>query len=93
MLFAPDESPVVDFYRNEFWNSIIKNPPAVFVLSNEWFNEVPTFAKLNTWPQFARYLENNYKLVISREFDAEKQHAYRIYMRDGMSFPAQEKGE
>jgi hypothetical protein len=93
LLFAPDNSSVVDFYRDVFWNSVIKNPPSVFVLSNEWFNQVPTFAKLNQWPQFARYLEENYKLVISREFDAEMHHGYRIYMRDGMSFPALDKSE
>lgn len=93
LLFAPENSPVVDFYRDVFWNSIIKNPPAVFILSNEWFNQVPTFAKLNEWPQFARYLEENYKFVISREFDAENHHGYRIYVRDGISFPALEKGQ
>jgi hypothetical protein len=90
LLFAPGKSPVVDFYRDRFWDSIMKNPPAVFVLSNEWFNQVPTFDKLNEWPQFAKYLEENYKLVISREFDAEYHHGYRIYVRDGMSFPALE---
>jgi hypothetical protein len=93
LLFAPDKSPVVDFYRGEFWNSVIKNPPSVFVLSNEWFNQVPTFAKLNEWPEFARYLGENYRLVISREFDAEQHHGYRIYVRDGVSFPALEKGD
>jgi hypothetical protein len=93
LLFAPDNSSVVDFYRDLFWNSVIKNPPSVFVLSNEWFNQVPTFAKVNQWPQFARYLEENYKLIISREFDAEMHHGYRIYVRDGVSFPALEKGE
>jgi hypothetical protein len=54
---------------------------------------MPTFAKLNEWPEFARYLSENYRLAISREFDAEKQHAYRIYERNGTSFPALEKDE
>jgi hypothetical protein len=90
LLFAPDKNPVVEFYRDAFWNSIVKNPPSVFVLSNEWFNREPTFAKLNEWPQFARYLAENYRLIISREFDEESQHAYRIYVRDGISFPAPE---
>jgi hypothetical protein len=88
LLFAPDKSPVVDYYRAEFFNSLMKNPPSVIVLSNEWFNRLPTFDKLNQWPQFAEYLAENYKLVISREFDAEAHHAYRIYARDDMSFPA-----
>jgi hypothetical protein len=88
LLFAPEKSPVVDYYRVEFWNSLMKNPPSVIVLSNEWFNRLPTFDKLNQWPQFARYLAENYKLVISRQFDEEWHHAYRIYVRDGVSFPA-----
>ena len=92
LLFAPDKSPVVDFYRDQFWNNVIRNPPTVFILTNEWFNQAPTFTKLNEWPQFANYLEKNYKLVISREFDAEYQHGYRIYVRNGVSFPALEKG-
>lgn len=90
VLFAPDKSPIVDFYRDKFWNSIVKNPPSVFILSNEWFNKKPTFDKLNQWPRFAEYLKENYKLSVSRAFDEEKQHAYRIYVRDGVSFPALE---
>ena len=88
LLFAPEKSPVVDYYRVEFWNSLMKNPPSVIVLSNEWFNRLPTFDKLNQWPQLAAYLAENYKLVISRQFDEEWHHAYRIYVRDGISFPA-----
>jgi hypothetical protein len=92
LLFAPASSPVVDFYRDQFWNSVTGNPPAVFILSNEWFNQVPTFTKLNEWPQFAKYIQDNYKLVISREFDTEYHHGYRIYVRDGAAFPALQKG-
>jgi hypothetical protein len=93
LLFAPDKGPVVDYYRDEFWNSLMKNPPSVIVLSNEWFNRVPTFAKVNEWPQFSGYLAKNYKLVISREFDQEAHHAYRIYVRLGMSFPTADQSE
>jgi hypothetical protein len=93
LLFAPDKGPVVDYYRREFWNSLVKNPPSVIVLSNEWFNREPTFDKLNEWPQFSGYLAGNYKLVISRQFDEEAHHAYRIYVRHGMSFPALDKNE
>jgi hypothetical protein len=92
LLFAPDKSSIVDFYRDQFWNSVTRNPPTIFILSNEWFNQVPTFTKLNEWPQFAKYIQDNYKLVISREFDTEYHHGYRIYVRDGASFPALEKG-
>ncbi|MDQ1452275.1 MAG: hypothetical protein QOK38_2141, partial [Acidobacteriaceae bacterium] len=93
LFFAPDKSPVVDHYRVDFLNSLIKNPPSVIVLTNEWFNRLPTFDKLNQWPQFAAYLAENYKLVISRQFDEESHHAYRIYVRDGMSFPALDQSQ
>jgi hypothetical protein len=88
LLFAPVKDPVVDYYREDFWNDLVKNPPSVIVLSNEWFNRTPTFAKLNAWPQFSEYLAGNYKLVISRRFDEEAHHAYRIYVRQGTAFPA-----
>jgi hypothetical protein len=88
LLFAPDKSPVADLYRDKFWNSVVSNPPDIYILSNEWFNQVPTFAKLNQWPKFARYLDENYRIVISREFDAELQHGYRIYVRKGVPVPA-----
>jgi hypothetical protein len=88
LLFAPDKGAVVDYYREQFWNNLMKNPPSVIVLSNEWFNRTPSFAKLNAWPQFSGYLEGNYKLVVSRHFDQEAHHAYRIYVRHGTAFPA-----
>jgi hypothetical protein len=87
LLFAPDNSPVVDYYRDSFWNALIKNPPSVIVLSNQWFNRTPTFDKLNAWPRFSGYLASNYKLLVSRDFDEEAHHAYRIYVRVGISIP------
>ncbi|HEX6774009.1 MAG TPA: hypothetical protein VF126_18375 [Acidobacteriaceae bacterium] len=93
LLFAPGKSPVVDFYRHAFWNSTVKNPPDVFVLSNEWFNQTPTYDKLDQWPAFARYLAENYKVIVSREFDAELHHGYRIYVRNGISLSAQNQSE
>jgi hypothetical protein len=88
LLFSPEKGPVVDYYRDKFWTSLINNPPTVIVLSNEWFNRTPTFAKLNAWPQLSQYLAGHYNLVISRQFDEEAHHAYRIYVRHGMSLPA-----
>lgn len=87
ILFAPRPSPVVSSYRDQFWNQVEKNPPAVFVLSNENFNQAPTFAKLDAWPEFARYLQEHYRVVASREFPNEKDHGYRIYVREGTSLP------
>jgi hypothetical protein len=88
LLFAPDHTPVVNFYRNAFWKQVVNNPPSVFVLSDEYFNHDASFAKLKEWPQFDTYLAENYQIVVSRRFPEEGHYAYRIYVRDGMSFPA-----
>jgi hypothetical protein len=81
LLFSPIESPVADRYRNEYWNQLTSKPPAVIVLTNEWFGHLPSFDKLSVWPSFTSYLEGNYQMVIARDFHDEADHAYRIYLR------------
>ncbi len=95
LLFSSTPGPASDFYRNWFRSDLSKQPPEVFVLSNEWFSHVQQFgAKLATWPEFAAYLQANYVPVISRTFppktgkpttvpgDADPPYAtYRIYAR------------
>ncbi len=88
LLFAPENSQEVDSYRERFWKMVQANPPTVFVLSNEWFNRPPTFAKLDEWPMFERYLAENYRVVVTRQFPAEQKHGYRIYVRNGAALPS-----
>ncbi len=92
LLFAPTPSPAVTFYREAFWRVIEQNPPAVFVLTDEWFQANGGFDKVNTWPQMALYLQSNYTRVASRSFPVPgmkyapgvgEPPAYRIYIRNG----------
>jgi hypothetical protein len=94
LLFATEKSPVVDYYRNQYWNELTSNPPAVIVLTNEWFSHNSSFDKINQWPSFSSYLHDNYRLVIARNFDQQPgqlyrtqqaDRAYRIYLRKGVS--------
>jgi hypothetical protein len=88
LFFAPDSSPVVDFYRDQFWGELTRKPPTVIVLSNEWFNGGETFDKIDHWPNFAAYLNDNFDMVVDRRFDLEEHHAYRIYVRKGVPVPS-----
>jgi hypothetical protein len=84
LLFSANDSPVVDRYRDEYWNQLTTRPPAVIVLTNEWFGHLPSFDKLGAWPIFASYLEGHYQMVIARDFHDEADHAYRVYLRKDM---------
>jgi hypothetical protein len=100
LLFATEKSPVVDYYRNWYWDELTRNPPAVIVLTNEWFSHKSTFDKVNQWPKFSSYLQDHYQLVVERNLSPEAalvnrtqeaDHAYRIYLRKGVSFPLPQK--
>lgn len=91
LLFTTDQSPVVDYYRDKYWKELTSNSPAVIVITNEWFGHLPSFNKLNQWPRFSSYLEDNYQLVVARHFDREADHAYRIYVRKSASLPLTQK--
>jgi len=87
LFFVPGHNPVAEYYRNEFWDAIHRDPPSVIVLSNEWFDREKNFDKVNEWPKFAAYLTENYDLAASRKFDREEGNAYRIYVRKGVVLP------
>jgi hypothetical protein len=100
LLFATEKSPVVDYYRDQYWKELTSNPPAVIVLTNEWFGHKSTFDKINQWPSFATYLRDNYQLVVARKLKEQPgrlyrtqstDHAYRIYLRKGVSLPLAQK--
>lgn len=94
LLFATQKSPVVDYYREFYWKQLTTNPPAVIVVTNQWFGHHPSFGKLDQWPAFAAYLQDHYNLVVARKIahpagdiyrTQEEDHAYRIYVRKGVS--------
>jgi hypothetical protein len=90
-LFAPEPSPVQAEYRARFWSALEKNPPKIFIVTNQLcMNEPGTFSKLQSWPQFEDYLRADYSLEIHRELRQEMHWrsrplhsaSYRIYVRD-----------
>lgn len=98
VLFSSKTSPVVTDYREWYWKKLIADPPAVIVVTNEWFGHRPSFDKLNQWPTFSQYLGEHYNLAIARSVAnqshgayrvQEADHAYRIYIRKSasLSFP------
>ena len=99
LLFSQKPGPAVDYYRGWFWRTTMAHPPAVFVLSNEWFPYDVNFDKVGTWPQFAEYLTQNYDEVLARSFPhgipspgstspADPSPGYRLYVRKGSSLLA-----
>ncbi len=93
LLFSPTDSPLVRYYRNLFWQRARQDPAIVLVVSNEWFFGAASFNKLDTFPGFAHYLQNNYTDVLARDFPLEDRRspsnsptdpprAYRIYIRN-----------
>lgn len=78
---ANNNSPIVQHYRQLFWDHLQADPPDVFLMSNELFLDPPTFDKVKRWPLFAQYLAEHYNLYCERRMD--EKFAYRIYVRKG----------
>jgi hypothetical protein len=81
--FGPDDGKIVPYYRNILLNDFRTNPPAVIILSNEWYQESSySFDKLNTWPEFRDYLNSAYTLDATQgPFDLYGYPmSYRIYV-------------
>ena len=81
--FGPDDGKIVPYYRNILLNDFRTNPPAVIILSNEWYQESSySFDKLNTWPKFRDYLNSAYTLDATQgPFDLYGYPmSYRIYV-------------
>ena len=88
LLFSPEKSPVVDFYRNAFLRELALHPPDVFVLTNEWYSRPNTWTKVDEFPQLAAMLRSDFHPVVQRTFDDDQHSGYRIYVRNGASLPA-----
>ena len=79
LLFAPEKSPIIDQFRESIFSMFLSRPPAVIVVSDEWFDRPSTFDKVDNWPRFAAYLKSNYRLSIERHFTIANT-GYRIYV-------------
>jgi hypothetical protein len=88
LFFAPQKSPTIDQFRESSFSMILSKPPAVIVVSDEWFDQPSTFDKVDNWPRFADYLKSNYRLSIEKHFTERAYTGYRIYViRDQVQTP------
>ncbi len=94
LFFSGSDSRAARFYKDMFWRLARKDPAEVLVVSNEWFGQDPSFAKLQRWPEFLTYLNTNYTDALNRQFPRENEQsplpltdphieAYRLYIRRG----------
>ena len=84
LLFSPHPSLAVTYYRQWFSLRERQHPPDIVVLGNEWyFLPIGSFNKINTWPQYAANLRDNYVPVIQRSFGPVFPAGYRVYLRKG----------
>jgi hypothetical protein len=81
---------MVDRYRSDFLEALKRNPPMIFVLSNQYCQEGPdSYDKLKRWPELAGLLDSQYRLYAERMPPDEvywwsrplKPSGYRIYLR------------
>jgi hypothetical protein len=80
--FGPDDGKVVPYYRTMLLNQLRAAPPAVIIVSNEWYqSSTYSFEKLNTWPAFREFLESNYRLEATHgPFDFHGSMSFRVYV-------------
>lgn len=87
-LFGSNRNGVVAESRKRFWAAIHANPPKLFIVTDDLFPSGPrNFQKLDQWPQFANYLQQDYWLCAQRTPQhkvkwwsrQQEPHSYRIY--------------
>lgn len=85
LLFAPVETPLVRHYRDVFLGSQEKDPAEVVVLGDEWFvKSRNSYQKIDTWPAYKRFLEQNYTEMVERGGAARGGGAgYKLLLRKG----------
>jgi len=83
IFFAKEDNSVASYYRSLMWDDLHRKPPAVIIVSNEWYQiSGYSFDKLDAWPQFRDYLNSNYTLIATQgPFTSYGfPMAYRIYV-------------
>ena len=83
-------SPAIQQTRQRFAAALRTQPPEIIiVVSGLFFDNSPSFSKLDAWPQFREFLETHYDLYVERAppdpvrwwARAEPTPRYRIYLR------------
>ncbi len=96
-LFGPDSAPAVELNRRKLMSDLLLKPPAVIVVTDRLFPSGPdNYEKLSRWPQFKRYLDQQYFLCSQRAptqpvrwwSRPEVPAGYRIYLRKSAAQPA-----
>jgi hypothetical protein len=90
--FAPGASTVKRAQRQQFLTLVKRDPPWVFVVTDQWCLNLPGgYTKLRDWPEFAAYLDANYTLAQQRawsgwnpRYTATWPFGYRLYVRHGL---------
>ena len=94
IVFDAADSPARRDARAQWWRAEQEHPAEVLVLSNEYFQGTNTFDKVANWPEYQRYMNAHYTLVVTRGFpdefgprywttDPRELHAYKLYIRNG----------
>jgi hypothetical protein len=84
-IFGPSKYPAIAYVRERFWDQFIVNRPRVIILGRWLYPErADDYSKLNRWPAFRDYLNQNYMLYTERSFPPPKRgllgYGYRIYV-------------
>lgn len=79
-LFPSHSTAVSDSLQGRFFDEVSKNPPKVFVLSEQtWPDDVYNYDQLNRWPKFNEFLAERYTLTKQYTRTSEDGAGYRIY--------------
>lgn len=98
LVFDPANGPQVQAQRASWWQQTQQHPPAVLVMTNQYFQGENTYSKLENWPAYAHDVQTHYRLLTTRTFpdefgpefhvsDPTQAHGYRIYVRNKSSLP------
>ena len=84
-LFGPSKYPAVAYVRQRFWDQFVANRPRVIIVGRWLYPEqADDYSKLNRWPAFRDYLNQNYALYVERSFPSPQRrtlgYGYRIYI-------------
>jgi hypothetical protein len=82
-LFTDEALPVTRYYHGWYWQRQEKAPADVLVVGNGWFDHGRSFDKINAWPFYAKYVQENYVCFRERDFGAPDYAGYRILVRRG----------
>jgi hypothetical protein len=97
-LFHPSGPRAISDTRVAFWTAMQAHPPLVLVVSDPLFPSGPDrYAKLEQWPEFFRWLNQEYGLEVERHPSLPERWVgnpivplgYRIYIRRSAGVPAE----